>query len=242
MTPSYRAVFFDLGGTLRICREDASYQKAAREKMAELSGTDLNADEFYELVEKRYEPYRKWALTANRESGDEELWDKWLYPEMDKTRLKENCHDLTYQYRQTKGIRSVVEGGRETIEELHRRGYKLGIISNLIGETEIYDWLKEDHLAVYFDSVVLSSICHIRKPDPEIYRIAMRELSVKPEECVSVADNLGRDITGARECKIGCCVLFKSPEKKHPIEINDSNRPDRLIDHFTELLNLLPPL
>jgi putative hydrolase of the HAD superfamily len=240
MEKTFRTVFFDLGGTLRICREDPAYQAAARAEMARLSGTGLNADEFFALVEKRYEPYRTWALTENREAGDEELWHRWLLPEMNAALLKKNCHALTFQYRQTKGFRTVAEGVVETLQELKRRGYRLAIISNLIGETEIGDWLAADGLASLFDSVVLSSVCHIRKPDPEIYRIAMRELHVTPAECVSVADNLGRDITGARACGLGLCVLFRSPEKKHPLEINDQNRPDRIIDRLPELLTFLP--
>ena len=60
------------------------------------------------------------------------------------------------------------------------------------------DWLEEDRLAPYFSSVVLSSVCHLRKPGAEIYRIALRELGVEPGECVSVADNIKRDITGAK--------------------------------------------
>ena len=104
------------------------------------------------------------------------------------------------------------------------------------------DWLEEDRLAPYFSSVVLSSVCHLRKPGAEIYRIALRELGVEPGECVSVADNIKRDITGAKEAGIGCNVIFRSPEKKHPVVFTEENRPDAVISQFTELLDLLPAL
>ena len=42
------------------------------------------------------------------------------------------------------------DGGVEVIKGLHERGYKLGIISNLIGENEVPDWLEEDGLDSYF--------------------------------------------------------------------------------------------
>ena len=35
----YRAVLFDLGGTLRIALEDEPYMRHARRKLAELAGT-----------------------------------------------------------------------------------------------------------------------------------------------------------------------------------------------------------
>ncbi len=240
MTQQIDAIFFDLGATLRILHKDNAYQKKAREMLAELAETDLSPEEFLTLVEKRYEPYRNWALTENRESGDEELWKKWLIPEYSAELIQKNCHKLSYWYRQTKGVRFVVDHGIEVIHTLHDRGYKLGIISNLIGETEIPDWIEADNLRAYFDCVVLSSICHIRKPDPEIYHIACRELNIQPENCASVADNLDRDITGARAVKLGACILFYSPEKKKPLILTNENRPDCIIQNFMELLDLFP--
>ena len=136
----------------------------------------------------------------------------------------------------------MVDGGVEVIKGLHERGYKLGIISNLIGENEVPDWLEEDGLAEYFDTVILSSVCGLRKPCSEIYNVACRDIGVAPEDCVSVADNVKRDITGAKEAGIGCNIIFRSPEKKHAVEFTEANRPDAVISGFREILDLLPPL
>ena len=232
-----KGVFFDLGGTLRICDKAPEHQEKAKIRMAELAGrADVQA--FIDMVEERYQPYRDWALTENREAGDFELWDKWLLPELDKDRLAAVCHELTYQYRQVKGLRHVVPRGLQVIRRLYERGYRLGIISNLIGEEEIPNWLREDGLAQYFDAVVLSSVCHIRKPDPQIYYMGCEELGLEPEECVSVADNLGRDITGAKAAGIGANILFISPEKLAKKTITDENRPDYIVHQFPEILDL----
>ena len=238
----YRAVLFDLGGTLRIALEDEPYMRHARRKMTELAGAPLQVEDFYQLVEDRYESYRRWALGENKEAGDRELWCRWLLPDYDPARIRQVCHELSFQYRQTKGRRVVVDGGVEVIKGLHERGYKLGIISNLIGENEVPDWLEEDGLDSYFDTVILSSVCHMRKPCSEIYDLACQQIGVKPEECVSVADNIKRDIAGAKKAGIGCNIIFRSPEKKHPVEFTEETRPDAVIDTFPELLELLPPL
>ena len=148
MEKQYKAVFFDLGGTLRIAFLEEAYMRHARRKMAEIAGTDMPYEEFYQMIEERYEPYRKWALGEFKESGDEELWCKWLLPDYDPARIRQVCHELSFQYRQCKGRREVVDGGVEVIKGLHERGYKLGIISNLIGENEVPDWLEEDRLAL----------------------------------------------------------------------------------------------
>ena len=67
-------------------------------------------------------------------------------------------------------------------------------------------------------------------------------LPISPEDCVSVADNVKRDITGAKEAGIGCNIIFRSPEKKHAVEFTEANRPDAVISGFREILDLLPPL
>ena len=232
-----KGVFFDLGGTLRIAEEVPEHQERAKARMAQLAGYQ-DVQGFIDMVEARYEPYREWALTENRESGDYELWSKWLLPELGEEKLREICHEMTFQYRQVKGLRHVVDGGVEVIRELYRRGYKLGIISNLIGEEEIPNWLRDDGLDRYFDAVVLSSVCHIRKPDPRMYQMGCDALGLRPEECVSVADNLNRDITGAKAAGIGANVLFISPEKLKKKTMTDANRPDYIVHRFLDILDL----
>ena len=58
---------------------------------------------------------------------------------------------------------------------------------------------------------------------------------------MSVADNVKRDIVGAKAAGIGCNIIFRSPEKKHAVEFTEENRPDAVISNFLELLDLLPP-
>ena len=202
-------------------------------RMAELAGEN-DPEAFLRRIDKIYdEQYRPWALGENKESGDYELWAKWLLPELPEEKLQAICHEMTYQYRQVKGLRRVVEGGLEVIQTLHARGFRLGIISNLIGETEIQDWLRKDGLEKYFDTVILSSICHIRKPDPEMYWMGCRELGLEPQECASIAD-----ITGAKRAGIGANILFISPEKLAKKTLTEENRPDYIIHRFTDALDL----
>lgn len=232
-----KGVFFDLGGTLRIAEDVPEHQERAKARMAQLAGA-ADPQAFIDMIEARYAPYRDWALTENREAGDYELWKKWLLPEMDDARLREICHEMTFQYRQVKGLRHVVDGGLEVIRTLHDRGYRLGIISNLIGEEEIPNWLRDDGLEQYFDAVVLSSVCHIRKPDPQMYLLGCEQLGLRPEQCASVADNLNRDITGAKAAGIGANILFISPEKLAKKTITDANRPDFIVHRFPDILDL----
>ena len=232
-----KGVFFDLGGTLRIAETVPEHIEAAKKRMAELVGAS-DVQGFNDLVEERYAPYRDWALSECRECGDFALWHNWLLPEMEEDRLRSICHELTFQYRQTKGKRHLVEGGLEVIETLHARGFKLGIISNLVGENEIPDWLRDDGLDKYFDALVLSPVCGIRKPDPRAYLMGCEQLGLKPDECASVADNLNRDITGAIAAGIGANILFISEKKLAKSVITDENRPDYIVHRFVDILDI----
>jgi len=124
--------------------------------------------------------------------------------------------------------------------ELSRRGYILGIISNVITSREIPDWLEEEGLTPYFQSVVLSSVMGIRKPAPEIYLEAARRAGVLPEKCAYVGDNLKRDVTGTRRAGFGMAVIYISLEELQDAEITDENRPDAIIHSFAQLLDIFP--
>jgi FMN phosphatase YigB (HAD superfamily) len=138
------------------------------------------------------------------------------------------------------GRRVLVDCGKEVVQELHRRGYVLGIISNVITSREIPDWLQADGLARYFKSVVLSSTYGKRKPDPAIYLEAARQAGVQPCHCVYVGDNLKRDVTGARLAGFGMVVIMLSAQELAEEVFTEENRPDKIIHDFTELLELFP--
>ena len=217
MNTDIRTIFIDLGGTFRIIREDPAYLTAARTKIAELLGVET-ADPckwFDEVIDKRYDKYRDWALKFMCEAPEEVLWTRWLaYDIPDQDRVRQNAPELTYQYRQTKGIRTVVDGGAETVKELCKRGYTMGIISDLVGKREVDEWLDADGLRPYFKSVQQSSITYIRKPGPAIYYYAMEECGARPENCCYVGDNLNRDIVGAKAVDFGMTVAVQYDKSK----------------------------
>jgi FMN phosphatase YigB (HAD superfamily) len=134
----------------------------------------------------------------------------------------------------------VVKNGKEVVVELHRRGYTLGIISNLIGTREIPDWLEADGFSPYFKSVVLSSVFGRRKPDPSIYLEATRRAGVEPANSVYIGDNLKRDVTGTRSAGFGMVVIMISPEELAKETITDENRPDVIVHEFRQLLDIFP--
>lgn len=234
------AIFLDIGNTLRILLDDAPHRAAARRKITELLGMDDNPQAFCEKLDARYKLYRKWAFENLAEAPEAELWTHWLAPDFPPEKVAPLGVELTFQYRQSMGRRVVVEGGKEVVVELHRRGYTLGIISNLITSREIPDWMEADGFTPYFKAVVLSSVLGKRKPDPEVFLEAARQAGVGPERCVYVGDNPKRDVIGARQAGFGAVVLIIDPSKRDEKPITDENRPDLVIHKFTDLLDVFP--
>ena len=238
MDSEIKAIFFDLGNTLRFLDKDELHMANARRKMVDLVGAKEDPDAFCDLLNKRYKDYRVWAFENKIEAPESELWTRWLTPDYPSEKIAPLSTELTYQFRQSNGKRVVVDGARDVISELKKRGYELGIISNLISTREIPEWLKEEDYEKYFSSVVLSSVLGIRKPDPAIYLEAVRRINVDPINCAYIGDNLDRDVAGARLAGFGMVVIFMPEEDLKVIQLTDENRPDMFIHNFAQLLDI----
>lgn len=241
MNSDIQYIFFDLGGTFRVIREAPDYLAAAKANIARLCGVET-ADPsawFDQVIDKRYDKYRAWALRFMCEAPEEILWTRWLAYDCDRDLIERNAAELTFQYRQTKGIRTVVDGGAETVKELAARGYTLGIISDLVGRREVDEWLDADGLRPYFKTVQQSSVTYVRKPGPAIYYYAMEEVGARPENCCFVGDNLDRDIVGAKACAFGMTVTVQYDRSK-PLKLTEENMPDAKVYTFPQLLEIFP--
>jgi putative hydrolase of the HAD superfamily len=240
MIADIQAIFIDLGNTLRILLKDEAHMARARQEIVRLVGTNENPVEFCQKLNERYKTYRKWAFENLKEAPEADLWTRWMVPDFPADKIAPLGAELTYQYRQSMGRRVVVDGGRGVVDELQKRGYTLGIISNLIGTREIPDWLVAEGFAPYFKSIALSSVLGIRKPDPAIYLEAAHKAGVEPGNCAYIGDNLNRDVAGTRAAGFGMVVILISPEDLVEAVITDENRPDVIIHEFQKLLEIFP--
>jgi len=240
MSANIEAIFIDLGNTLRILIKDQEHMARARQEIVRLLGTKEDSVEFCKKLDERYKIYRKWAFENSAEAPEAELWTRWLAPEFPAVKVAPLGGELTYQFRQSNGRRVVVDGGREVLEELQKRGYTLGIISNLIGTREIPEWLEAEDFNRFFKSVVLSSVFGKRKPDSSVFFEAANRAGVDTSKCAYVGDNLKRDVTGTRAAGFGQIVIMISPEELAEAEITDENRPDVFIHQFRQLLDIFP--
>lgn len=122
----------------------------------------------------------------------------------------------------------------ETLQKLHKDSFKIGLISN----ADVIDsrYFSKSPLADYFDSVIFSCDVGLLKPDERIYKLAMQELRVLPEESIFVGDGGSNELYGAKVA--GMKTIFseylESKKKIQKDEILKST--DYHVKKFNEIL------
>ena len=77
MSKTIKAIFLDVGNTLRVLTDNEPHQAQARKRITELVGTDESPESFIEKVNLRYKEYRKWAFTNLKEAAESEMWTRF---------------------------------------------------------------------------------------------------------------------------------------------------------------------
>ena len=94
----------------------------------------------------------------------------------------------------------------ETITELRRRGFRIGLIT--VCSDDVPALWPETPFHGLFDVEVFSCSVGLRKPDPRIYRLACEQLGVEPSEAVFVGDGANDELAGAE--RVGMtAILFE---------------------------------
>lgn len=241
MGPLIEAIFFDTGNTLRVVEKDALFQNRALAELVRLTGARESPEEFGRVLEQRYQAYKKVAKATQFQASEEELWTRHLLPDTPPGQIAPLAGRLTRLWHDSDGRRVPRPDVRTTLETLHGRGYKLGIIANSISTTEIPDWLASDGLAPLFQAVILSSVVGRRKPDPYIFLEAANAASVPPQACAYVGDNPNRDIQGARAAGFSKVFILLEAETLRKEPLPSHSRPDGILRECRDLLNFFPP-
>ncbi len=93
----------------------------------------------------------------------------------------------------------------ETLERLRAQGYELGVISNF--DTRFFDISRALGLERFFDSITISSLAGSAKPAGKIFRHALAQHVVEPEEAMHVGDDPREDFEGATNAGLSGVLL-----------------------------------
>ncbi len=103
----------------------------------------------------------------------------------------------------------VFEDVRPCLDRLQRSGIKLGAISNW--DERLRPLLKALALDRYFDTIAISSEEGHRKPEPEIFHSAARQLQTPPQAILHIGDSRAEDFEGARAVGFQALLLTRGP-------------------------------
>jgi FMN phosphatase YigB (HAD superfamily) len=233
-----RAVVFDLGGVLVDFGPAGGVpwgptweegRRAVEQRLRE-SGVGPGA---LELEEFLFGPWRR-GYRRRYQNLREEPWAPHLARLRAATGTTATDEDLLTAYFAPYGRTiTALPGALETVDALARRGYRLGVVSNV----PLPGWLYRRELCRLgflpaLASLRFSSDAPARKPDPGMLREVLGELSVGPAAAVMVGDRRDADVGAARSAGTAAVWIQSGHE--------DGPREDLAIAAVGELLAYLP--
>ena len=96
-----------------------------------------------------------------------------------------------------------------SVLKLLKPGHKLGLISNAFPSLkELWDVLD---LSGYFDSLVISALVGVSKPDPRIYELALEDLGVEAKDSLFI-DDMEKNVLAAEKLGFASFLIDRKGE------------------------------
>ena len=209
---SYRAVIFDLFGTLVD-----NFTKSAHEAVLVEMAARLGAPgpDFVAAWLDSYELRNRGAFPSARENIEYVCRALQYEPAAEAlTAAAEMRLDFTRRYLNGPRADAV-----PTLTLLRQMGHVLGLVSDCAAEVPTL-W-ESTVFAPLITAPVFSCAVKMKKPEPGIYRLACTRLDVAPEECLYVGDGSSHELTGAAAVGMHPVLIRMAHE-----ENEDSYRPD----------------
>lgn len=213
MLDSFKAIFFDAGGTLlhpypsvgeiyqRVaaihgCHVDAAAtEKLFRESWLKRDGLSHLASHSSEKIERDwwrslvYDVFETLGGFKDFEAFFTELYDVFARPE---------CWRL-------------YPGTLELLAALKKKKKTLGIISNW--DSRLLILCKGLGVEPYMDFILASAVFGASKPSPKIFEEALRRANVGPHEAVHIGDSVEDDIHGAQRVGLKAIFINRHPSR-----------------------------
>lgn len=214
-----KACVFDIDGTLLNTLKSLSLAQSAN--MALYGYGEIDEEHTKMFVG---DGYKKFIERSLQYVGDMDLEH---YEEACKTYpaiFNKHCLDQVRPY----------EGMVEALKELKKMGIRLGVVSNKP------QYGADKNIETFFERGLFQKVYGERpevprKPDPTMILEMLKELEVKPEECMYFGDTNTDMLTGqaAKVITIGVTWGFRDREEL------ESFQPDNIIDHPSQIIDLI---
>jgi putative hydrolase of the HAD superfamily len=189
-----KAIFFDAAGTLFHLNGTVGQHYAL---VGSEVGLTLDANQldraFYSAWKKM--PFRA-AIDGPRENDDKGWWRELVDLVLDRVAPslseldRNNFFEIAYEHFTEPGVWKLYREVPGVMEQLGPH-FQLAVISNFDGRLRFI--LEHLGISKFFAHIFISSEIGADKPDPEIYRRALKLIDLKPNEVLHVGDDPERD-------------------------------------------------
>lgn len=257
-----RAVLFDYGGTLveprkswSVVKEDALNTVF---RFLGRNGLEMPLGRFLALNESLFEKYARQETKEDRDIADRIKYlelARELLPELregKRNRLAIRANRVFWGVAQ--GNHRLAPGVRRCLDTLQSKRIRMAVVSNHHNYGSLIARLEEIGIRDYFRTVIASEKVGVRKPNPEIFEMALHRLRVRKEHAVFVGDSLRTDIMGAKNAGLVAILIQRrgpSFEKKGSLHTRLSEKegpmsalaePDLVIESMAGLREALSSL
>ena len=204
----FKTIFFDAAGTLIHLPQSVGHHYALVGQRIGLLLDPAVLDHAFAACWKET-PARP-AIDGPREDDDKEWWRDLVNRTLDRVAPgtaeldRDAFFEVAYSHFAEAGVWELYPEATEVLQELQGH-FDLAVVSNFDGRLRMI----LEHLGVskFFSHVFLSSELGADKPDPEIFRRALRLSEARPDETLHVGDDPVRDWQAARQAGLNVFEL-----------------------------------
>ena len=203
-----KGIFFDAAGTLFYLPKSVGFHYALVGREIGLNLDEERTDQAFHSAWKQMPP--RPASEGPREDDDKGWWRDIVDRVLDEVAPslqeldRDNFFEIVYEHFTEAGVWEVFPDVIDVLDYLRPR-YPLAVISNFDGRLRMI--LEQIGLSKYFSHIFVSSELGVDKPDPEIFRRALRFINRSAEEVLHVGDDPKRDWEAAREAGLSVFPL-----------------------------------
>jgi len=229
-------VLFDLGSTLLYSKDPwpPIYARADRALVRSLKAAGIRLDpsagygDFDTFLDAYYAERGAGTVERTTFAALRDLLAGKGFPDVPEAVLRASLDDM---YAVTQRNWYLENDAVHTLALLQRSGYRLGLISNTSDDKNVQQLVDRWSLRAYFELILTSAGCGIRKPDPAIFRIALDHFRVRPGAAAMIGDTPEADIQGANGLGLYAIWITRRSEKTDP----QPARPDAVVSTLEEI-------
>lgn len=209
MLKKYKAVFFDVGGTLLRVHPSVGEVYAELARSHGFKGSPDEVDRQFRLQWKKIGGIESLGCQSGIEI-ERKFWRDLVFHVFEHfggLQDFETYFELVYEAFRNKDRWRVYEDVLDSgiLQTLKRRGVVLGVISNW--DSRLQDTLEAMGLARHFDFILASTVVGSAKPDQKIFVEALERSGVRSDEACHIGDEPLADIKGARQAGVDAILI-----------------------------------